>query len=112
MPLSRGRSSSPGVTVSGSRRGQAADRPALPSATNTMTRPGGGKDAHVRPPSQGLAELCAALGHWLVPDPPPAGAAVPFTGHHAAGVEEALGHLEAGRAEEARGAVESVRQGA
>jgi tRNA modification GTPase len=61
---------------------------------------------------QGVAELCVALGRWLVHDPPPAGAAVPFTGPLAAGVEEALRHLEGGRAEEARRTLESVRQGA
>jgi tRNA modification GTPase len=27
----------------------------------------------------GLDELCHALAHWLMPDPPPPGAAVPFT---------------------------------
>src|SRR5206468_8294358 len=27
----------------------------------------------------GLAELCQALANWLVPSPPPPGAAVPFT---------------------------------
>jgi tRNA modification GTPase len=28
---------------------------------------------------EGIAELCAAVASWLVPDPPPPGAAVPFT---------------------------------
>jgi tRNA modification GTPase len=37
---------------------------------------------------QGLAELCTALGDWLVPEPPPPGAAVPFTGALCDGVEE------------------------
>jgi tRNA modification GTPase len=50
----------------------------------------------------GLGELCAALGRWLVPEPPPPGAAVPFTADLAARVEEAGRHLAAGRTEEAR----------
>jgi tRNA modification GTPase len=28
---------------------------------------------------KGITELCQVLGEWLVPDPPPSGAAVPFT---------------------------------
>ena len=38
---------------------------------------------------QGLAELCAALARWLVPEAPPAGAAVPFTPRSCEAVEEA-----------------------
>jgi tRNA modification GTPase len=53
----------------------------------------------------GLAELCLALGHWLVPDPPPPGAAVPFTGRLAGQVDEALQALTAERVEEARRAL-------
>jgi tRNA modification GTPase len=37
----------------------------------------------------GSQELVAALGQWLVPDPPPAGAAVPFTDVLCHRVEEA-----------------------
>ena len=37
----------------------------------------------------GIPELCAAMAHWLVPEPPPAGAAVPFTPALGAAVEEA-----------------------
>jgi tRNA modification GTPase len=51
---------------------------------------------------EGIAELCQALARWLVPDPPPPGAAVPFTADlcdridkarrcpHSTGIEEAL----------------------
>jgi hypothetical protein len=46
--------------------------------------------------------LCTALGHWLVPELPPPGTAVPFTPRLAAGVEEARRLLTAGRAPEAR----------
>jgi tRNA modification GTPase len=58
----------------------------------------------------GLAELCQALGRWLVPDPPSAGAAVPFTAALAARIEEARQHLAAERPAEARRAIEATRQ--
>lgn len=45
---------------------------------------------------QGLAELCAVLVAWLVPDPPPSGAAVPFTPRLGAGIAEAQRVLAAG----------------
>ncbi|MBV9122819.1 MAG: 50S ribosome-binding GTPase [Planctomycetes bacterium] len=50
----------------------------------------------------GLGELCEALSRWLVPDPPPAGAAVPFTPVLCRRVEEALEHCQASRLPEAR----------
>jgi tRNA modification GTPase len=56
----------------------------------------------------GLAELCQALGRWLVPEPPPPGAAVPFTPALCARVEEARDHLAAGRLAEARRALEAA----
>src|SRR5262249_24412086 len=37
----------------------------------------------------GLPELCQALSRWLVPNPPPTGAAVPFTPSLAEGIAEA-----------------------
>ena len=45
---------------------------------------------------EGLAELCAAVGGWLVPEVPPSGAAVPFTGELAAAIEEARRLCSAG----------------
>ena len=50
----------------------------------------------------GLPDLCAALGSWLVPDPPPAGAAVPFTAALCDGVQLAKRLLDDGRREAAR----------
>jgi tRNA modification GTPase len=38
---------------------------------------------------EGLAELVQAMAAWLVPEPPPAGAAVPFTEALCAAVEAA-----------------------
>jgi tRNA modification GTPase len=60
----------------------------------------------------GLAELCARLSRWLVPDPPPPDAAVPFTADLAACIEEARQDLAADRPAEARRALlaaDSVR---
>jgi tRNA modification GTPase len=51
---------------------------------------------------EGIAELCGCLAQWLVPDPPPPGAAVPFTPELIAGITEARCALQAGRMEEAR----------
>jgi tRNA modification GTPase len=50
----------------------------------------------------GIVDLCAALAGWLVPDPPPAGAAVPFTPELTIMIDDArkrcaLGQLEAAR---------------
>jgi tRNA modification GTPase len=50
----------------------------------------------------GLAELVEALAKWLVPDPPAAGAAVPFTPALACQIEEALTDIRAGRIEETK----------
>ena len=60
----------------------------------------------------GLPELCAALGGWLVPDPPPPGAAVPFTAALCDGIVRAKRHLDEGRPEEARRSVLSLRRAA
>ncbi len=50
----------------------------------------------------GLGELCSELERWLVPQPPPAGSAVPFTLALCDTVEETLRLVKAGRLEEAR----------
>ena len=50
----------------------------------------------------GLGELVEALAKWLVPDPPAAGAAVPFIPALACQIEEALTAIRAGRIEEAK----------
>jgi tRNA modification GTPase len=49
----------------------------------------------------GLGELCDALSHWLVPNPPPPGAAVPFTASLAEQVEQAWHCHAAGRTQTA-----------
>jgi tRNA modification GTPase len=59
----------------------------------------------------GVPELCAALSGWLVGDPPPAGAAVPFTGRLCASVEAAYRLLKDGRGDEARSVLERLRLG-
>ena len=59
---------------------------------------------------EGLAELCAAVGRRLVPDPPPAGAAVPFAAALADGVLAARRLLRLGRPDEARRAVDALRR--
>jgi tRNA modification GTPase len=51
---------------------------------------------------EGLPELCAALSGWLVPEVPPAGAAVPFTERLCDGVGEARRLLADGRSGPAR----------
>src|SRR5207247_201515 len=43
----------------------------------------------------GLPELCDQLAQWLVPEPPPAGAAVPFTRQLCEKLEEAKAELGA-----------------
>ncbi len=58
----------------------------------------------------GLAELCAALSRRLVPDPPPAGAAVPFTPALGKGVLTAQEFLRVGPVDEARRAVGALRR--
>jgi tRNA modification GTPase len=50
----------------------------------------------------GLSELVEALAKWLVPDPPAAGVAVPFTPDLAYQTEEALVDVRAGRIEETK----------
>jgi tRNA modification GTPase len=50
----------------------------------------------------GLPDLLEALSGWLVPDPPPPGAAVPFTADLCEHVEQARRLCAAGRAAEAR----------
>jgi tRNA modification GTPase len=59
----------------------------------------------------GLAELCQALGRWLVPDPLPPGAAVPFTETLCARIAEAQQYLSASSPTEARGILEAALQG-
>jgi tRNA modification GTPase len=56
----------------------------------------------------GLAELCDAISRWLVPDPPPPGAAVPFTPQIAAHVEEAWRCQAAGQVERAKQVLANV----
>jgi tRNA modification GTPase len=51
---------------------------------------------------EGLRELCEAIARALVPENPPAGAAVPFTAEQCDKVEAALRLLEADHAREAR----------
>jgi tRNA modification GTPase len=50
----------------------------------------------------GLPTLCSLLESWLVPQPPPPGAAVPFTAALCDAVEETLRLVTEGRTEEAR----------
>ena len=50
----------------------------------------------------GLGELCDAVSHGLVSEPPPGGVAVPFTAHLAAQVEEAWRWHTVGQSHEAR----------
>jgi tRNA modification GTPase len=58
----------------------------------------------------GVQELCAALGFWLVPDPPPTGAAVPFTDALCDGVAEANRLLTTGQTDGAGRAVLALRR--
>ena len=50
----------------------------------------------------GLAELCDAVSGWLVPQAPPPGAAVPFTPHLCAQVQDAWRYHDAGDTERAK----------
>jgi tRNA modification GTPase len=43
---------------------------------------------------EGIAELVVTIGALLVPQPPPAGAAVPFTAAHIASLDETLAALQ------------------
>jgi tRNA modification GTPase len=45
----------------------------------------------------GIAELCQAIAEWLVPEPPPAGCAVPFTHELCDCVEQTIDLFRAGR---------------
>jgi len=51
---------------------------------------------------EALADLCATIVARLVPDPPPTGAAVPFTPQLCEGITDAQQALDSGNAEEAR----------
>jgi tRNA modification GTPase len=57
----------------------------------------------------GVPELCAALGRWLVPEPPPPGAAVPFTAELSAALEEVRACCTRGDGETARRLMEFHR---
>jgi tRNA modification GTPase len=59
----------------------------------------------------GLADLCDAIAQWLVPAPPPAGVAVPFTAHLSAQVEEAWQHHTAERTEKAKRLLAELLEG-
>jgi tRNA modification GTPase len=50
----------------------------------------------------GVGELCDAISHWLVPNPPPAGVAVPFTAEICNRLEDVLKALVAKNTEVAR----------
>jgi tRNA modification GTPase len=54
----------------------------------------------------GISELLQSLAHWLVPETPPAGAAVPFLPHLCERVEQARQHLAQERVQEARQALQ------
>ncbi len=54
---------------------------------------------------EGVAELCAAVARWLVPEPPPPGAAVPFTPEQVEAIAEARRQLTAGQVAEGRRAL-------
>jgi tRNA modification GTPase len=57
---------------------------------------------------QGMPELCEALSRWLVPEPPPAGAAVPYTPSLASLVEDVHQSCRAGRWGDARRKLEDA----
>jgi tRNA modification GTPase len=58
----------------------------------------------------GLPELCAALSGWLVPDVPPEGTAVPFTGSLCDGIDHTRQMIAAGKIETVRGLVQKIRE--
>ncbi len=66
-----------------------ADLPPTSAAAEALLRVSGVTGA-------GLPELLEALARWLVPEPPPPGAAVPFTPALADAVTEARRQLHAG----------------
>lgn len=49
----------------------------------------------------GLPELCAAMARWLVPQPPAAGAAVPYTADQMEAIGDAIRTARAGETDEA-----------
>jgi tRNA modification GTPase len=59
----------------------------------------------------GLPELCEALSRWLVPDPPPPGAAVPFTGPLCDSIRAALQLTDSGGPAEAIRLLRLLRSG-
>jgi tRNA modification GTPase len=59
---------------------------------------------------EGIAELCAAIATWLVPEPPPPGAAVPFTPEQVEAIASARRHLRAGDLAQARRALAQLRE--
>jgi tRNA modification GTPase len=72
-----------------------------------LSRAGGAVRVSCRT-GEGLGGLCDALSRWLVPEPPPAGAAVPFTPQLCDGSTAALEHLRGGRVAEARAGLLSL----
>jgi tRNA modification GTPase len=71
-----------------------------PDALRISARTGGGLD-----------ELCHALAQWLVPDPPPPGAAVPFTPALCDRILEAREHCSSGHMDLARHVLASLCEG-
>jgi tRNA modification GTPase len=59
----------------------------------------------------GLGDFCAAMARWLVPQPPPPGAAVPFTPSLVEQVGVAGRHCAAGRIDEARRVLRAMAEG-
>jgi len=59
---------------------------------------------------EGLAELCAALVSWLVPDPPLSGAAVPFSVELCDGIMEAQRFVANGDAAAAQRILIALRE--
>ena len=59
----------------------------------------------------GIGGLCEALARWLVPDPPPPGAAVPFTPAIAETLERAQRACDTGQAGEALRVLAELRDG-
>jgi tRNA modification GTPase len=57
---------------------------------------------------EGMADLCRALADWLVPEPPPVGAAVPFTAELTIMIDEARRHCTLGRTDEARRIIDLI----
>jgi tRNA modification GTPase len=59
--------------------------------------------------TEGVAELCAAVAGWLVPEAPPPGTAVPFTLEQVEAIAAARRHLGAGSQTEARRTLSALR---